>query len=60
MLGDAALATRTAVKRLERGICMIGFSHPVVPQDQARIRLQISAAHTTEQIDRAFAAVGRS
>ncbi len=62
MLGDAALATRMADKLLERGIYVIGFSYPVVPQGQARIRIQISAAHTPEQIDRAIAAfteVGR-
>jgi glycine C-acetyltransferase len=62
MLGDAALATRLADKLLERGIYVIGFSYPVVPQGQARIRLQMSAAHTPEQIDRAvkaFAEVGR-
>ena len=62
MLGDAALATRMADKLLERGIYVIGFSYPVVPQGQARIRIQVSAAHTTEQIDRAveaFTAVGR-
>jgi len=62
MLGDAALATRTADKLLERGIYVIGFSFPVVPQGQARIRIQMSAAHSPEQIDRAIAAfteVGR-
>jgi glycine C-acetyltransferase len=56
MLGDAALATRLADKLLERGIYVIGFSYPVVPQGQARIRIQMSAAHTPEQIDRAVAA----
>jgi glycine C-acetyltransferase len=62
MLGDAALATRMADKLLERGIYVIGFSYPVVPQGQARIRIQVSAAHTTEQLDRAveaFTAVGK-
>jgi glycine C-acetyltransferase len=62
MLGDAALAVRMAEKLLERGIYVIGFSFPVVPQGQARIRLQASAAHTDEQIDRtvrAFAEVGK-
>ena len=62
MLGDAALASRMADRLLERGIYVIGFSFPVVPQGQARIRLQASAAHTDEQIDRtvtAFAEVGR-
>jgi glycine C-acetyltransferase len=62
MLGDAALATSMADRLLERGIYVIGFSYPVVPQGQARIRLQMSAAHTPEQIDRAltaFVEVGR-
>jgi glycine C-acetyltransferase len=57
LLGDAALATRMADRLLERGIYVVGFSYPVVPQGQARIRLQMSAAHTPEQIDRATAAV---
>jgi glycine C-acetyltransferase len=56
MLGDAALATRMADKLLERGIYVIGFSYPVVPQGQARIRIQLSAAHTREHLDRAIAA----
>ena len=62
MLGDAVLASKTADELLKRGIYVIGFSYPVVPQGQARIRLQASAAHTDEQIDRtveAFAEVGR-
>jgi glycine C-acetyltransferase len=62
MLGDAALASRMADRLLEKGIYVIGFSYPVVPQGQARIRLQASAAHTDEQIDRtvqAFTEVGR-
>jgi glycine C-acetyltransferase len=56
MIGDAALATRMADALLTRGIYVIGFSYPVVPQGQARIRIQMSAAHTPEQIDRALAA----
>ena len=56
MLGDAALASRMADTLLKRGIYVIGFSYPVVPQGQARIRIQMSAAHTPEQIDRAVAA----
>lgn len=56
MLGDAALASRMADKLLEHGIYVIGFSYPVVPQGQARIRIQLSAAHTPEQLDRAAAA----
>jgi glycine C-acetyltransferase len=62
MLGDASLAGRMADKLLERGIYVIGFSYPVVPQGQARIRIQLSAAHTTQQLDqaaRAFADVGK-
>jgi glycine C-acetyltransferase len=56
MLGDAALATQMADKLLGHGIYVIGFSFPVVPQGQARIRIQLSAAHTDEQLDRAIAA----
>jgi glycine C-acetyltransferase len=62
MLGDAALAGRMADRLLEKGIYVIGFSFPVVPQGQARIRIQVSAAHTPEQLDlaaRAFAEVGK-
>jgi glycine C-acetyltransferase len=62
MIGDAALAARMADRLLEHGIYVIGFSFPVVPQGQARIRIQMSAAHTTEQVDCALAAftdVGR-
>jgi glycine C-acetyltransferase len=62
MLGDAALAGRMADKLLEKGIYVIGFSFPVVPQGQARIRIQVSAAHTTEQLERAaraFTEVGK-
>ncbi len=61
MIGDAALAQRFASKLLERGIYVIGFSYPVVPKGQARIRVQLSAEHTNEQIDRAvdaFKSVG--
>jgi glycine C-acetyltransferase len=62
MLGDAALASKMADRLLEHGIYVIGFSFPVVPQGQARIRIQLSAAHTDEQLDRAiaaFASVGK-
>ncbi|MDP2314005.1 MAG: glycine C-acetyltransferase [Pseudomonadota bacterium] len=62
MLGDARLATEMADRMLARGIYVIGFSFPVVPRGQARIRTQLSAAHTPEQVDRAveaFVAVGR-
>jgi len=56
MLFDAALATAMATELLSMGIYVIGFSYPVVPNGQARIRLQVSAAHTPEQIDAAIAA----
>ena len=56
MLGDAAVATKMADELLKRGIYVIGFSYPVVPHGQARIRMQVSAAHAPEQIDRAVAA----
>ncbi len=56
MLGDAAVATKMADELLQRGIYVIGFSYPVVPQGQARIRIQVSAAHTDAQLDRAIAA----
>ena len=56
MLGDAALATRVADAMLERGVYVIGFSYPVVPQDKARIRTQISAGHTREDLERAVKA----
>jgi len=59
MLGDAELATRMADALLEEGIYVIGFSFPVVPKGKARIRTQMSAAHTAEQIDRAVAAFAR-
>ena len=58
MLGDAALAQAMAAKMLERGIYVIGFSFPVVPRGQARIRTQMSAAHSQRDIDRAVAAFG--
>ena len=58
MLGDAALAGRMADRLLERGVYVIGFSYPVVPQGQARIRTQMSAALTREQLDKAIEAFG--
>jgi glycine C-acetyltransferase len=63
MLGDASLATRMADALLHEGIYVTGFSYPVVPKGKARIRTQMSAAHTPEQIDAAVAAftkVGRA
>ncbi|XP_075039041.1 2-amino-3-ketobutyrate coenzyme A ligase, mitochondrial [Mixophyes fleayi] len=62
MLGDARLASAMAEDMLERGIYVIGFSFPVVPKGKARIRVQISAAHSDEDIDncvQAFTEVGR-
>ena len=62
MLGDAGLAGRMAERLLAHGIYVIGFSYPVVPQGQARIRIQVSAAHTPQQLGqaaRAFAEVGK-
>jgi glycine C-acetyltransferase len=56
MLGDAKLAKRMADRLLELGIYCIGFSFPVVPKDKARIRLQISAAHSKNDLDIALAA----
>jgi len=53
MIGDAARAGRMAEYLLQRGIYVIGFSYPVVPMGKARIRIQVSAAHTKEQLDRA-------
>jgi glycine C-acetyltransferase len=58
MLGDAALAQEMAARMLKRGIYVIGFSFPVVPKGQARIRTQMSAAHSTADIDRAVEAFG--
>ena len=63
MLGDARLAQQMAAALLEEGIYVIGFSYPVVPKGEARIRVQLSAAHTPEHVDRAIAAftkVGRA
>ena len=63
MLGDAALAGEMANRLLDEGIYVIGFSFPVVPRGQARIRTQMSAAHSVEDVERAvdaFTRVGRS
>ena len=62
MLGDATLATKMADMLLQRGVYVIGFSFPVVPKGQARIRTQMSAGITREQLDQAmeaFTDVGR-
>ena len=58
MLGNAALASRFADAMLEKGVYVIGFSFPVVPQGKARIRTQISAAHTREDLEFAIAKFG--
>jgi len=56
MLGDAKLAQTMSQKLLERGVYAIGFFFPVVPKGKARIRTQISAAHTKKDLDTAIAA----
>ncbi len=60
MLGDAALSQRMSNRLLELGVYAMGFFYPVVRKGQARIRTQISAAHTTEQLDRAIAAFAQA
>ena len=63
MIGDAKLASDMASAMLEEGIYVIGFSYPVVPKGEARIRVQLSAGHTTENVDQAimaFTKVGKS
>ncbi len=63
MIGDARLANEMAADLLDEGIYVVGFSYPVVPKGQARIRVQISAAHEPEHLERAMAAfvkVGRA
>jgi glycine C-acetyltransferase len=62
MLYDARLAQKMAELLLQQGIYVIGFFYPVVPKDKARIRVQISAGHTTDHIHRAvdgFVKVGK-
>src|SRR5262249_47801101 len=62
MLGDAKLAVDFAARLLDEGIYVIGFTSPVVPKGQARTRVQLSAAHSADDIDhavKAFAKVGR-
>jgi len=56
MLGDAALAARFADAMLQKGVYVIGFSYPVVPQGKARIRTQISAAHSRQDLEHAITA----
>ena len=59
MLYDAALAQKMAAELLREGIYVIGFSYPVVPKGEARIRVQLTAAHTREQLEHAVAAFHR-
>ena len=62
ILYDAPLSQRFAAKLLDEGIYVTGFYYPVVPKGQARIRVQVSAGHTREQLDRcveAFVKIGR-
>jgi glycine C-acetyltransferase len=62
MLYDAKLSQEMAAKLLDEGIYVTGFYYPVVPKGQARIRVQVSAGHTTEQLDKcveAFTKVGK-
>jgi glycine C-acetyltransferase len=56
MLYDARLSQEFAAQLLDEGIYVIGFYYPVVPKGQARIRVQLSAAHTREHLDRAIEA----
>ena len=56
MLYDAPLSQRYANRLLEEGIYVTGFYYPVVPKGEARIRVQLSAGHTREQLDKAIAA----
>ena len=60
MIGDAALSQRMSNRLLELGVYAMGFFYPVVPKEQARIRTQISAAHTEEQLDRAITAFAQA
>jgi glycine C-acetyltransferase len=59
MLGEATLATAMADRLLREGVYVVGFSYPVVPKGQARIRVQMSAAHTSAQLERAVAAMAK-
>lgn len=57
IIGDTAKAISMSQQLLDRGVYVSGFGYPVVPQGQARLRCQISAAHTREHLDRAIAAI---
>jgi glycine C-acetyltransferase len=56
MLGDAALSQKFAARMLEKGIYVVGFFYPVVPHGTARVRTQVSAAHSRAELERAVAA----
>ena len=60
MLGDAHLAKKMASALLADGVYVVGFSYPVVPKDRARIRVQVSAAHSREDLDLALEAFGKA
>jgi glycine C-acetyltransferase len=59
MLGDAPLAVQLAERMQKDGVYVVAFSFPVVPHGKARIRTQMNAAHTTEQLDQVISAFGR-
>lgn len=59
MLYDAKVAQQMAKELLQEGIYVIGFFYPVVPREKARIRVQLSAAHTKEHLDKAIAAFSK-
>ena len=63
MLYDAKISQKFSDKLLEKGVYVVGFFYPVVPKNLARIRVQLSAAHTTDQLDfalNAFSEVGKA
>jgi glycine C-acetyltransferase len=60
MLGDAIVAQKMSQRLLELGIYAVGFFYPVVPKGKARIRVQISAGHTRENLDKAVAAFSQA
>jgi glycine C-acetyltransferase len=60
MLGDAPLAVRLAERLQDQGVYVVAFAYPVVPHGKARIRTQLSAAHTTSQLNRVVNAFGQA
>jgi glycine C-acetyltransferase len=60
MLGEAPLAVKLAERMQAEGVYVVAFSFPVVPHGKARIRTQLSAAHSTAQLDRVIEAFGRA